>query len=252
MKPVIWVIGGTSDGRRLIEEIRKLPVEIYVSVATEYGAALLTGDESLHVMARRMNKQQMLDFIAEKQPACVVDATHPYATIVTATVQAACAESSVEYVRMVRPVSEDGDYTLVDSFEECVELLNHLDGNIFLTTGSKNLPDFVKVENYQERIRLRILPMESSLKAALDLGYKPGNIVCMQGPFAKDLNIATLRKFNAKYMVTKDSGEVGGFSEKLASAKAAGARMIVIGRQSSEEGAGYAEMLHYLKNKFGN
>lgn len=251
MKSVVWVIGGTSDGRRLIEELHKLPIELYVSVATEYGAALLEEDATLHVMAKRMNKEQMLEFIAEKKPACVVDATHPYATIVTETVQAACKESATEYVRMIRPVSQDGDYTLVASFEECVELLNHLDGNIFLTTGSKNLPDFVKVDNYQERISLRILPMESSLKSAIDLGYKPANIVCMQGPFAKDLNIATMRKFNAKYMITKDSGEVGGFSEKLASAKEAGARMIVVGRQSTEEGSGFADMVAYLRNKFG-
>ena len=41
MKPVIWLIGGTSEGRRLIKELAKLPVELYVSVATDYGASLI-------------------------------------------------------------------------------------------------------------------------------------------------------------------------------------------------------------------
>ena len=60
-----------------------------------------------------------------------------------------------------------------------MELLNHLEGNIFLTTGSKNLPDFTGVKDYAERIALRILPMESSLKSLL--GLVLGLTVCVFG-----------------------------------------------------------------------
>jgi len=127
-----------------------------------------------------------------------------------------------------------------------------LEGNIFLTTGSKNLKDFTAVENYKERIALRVLPMESSLKSALELGYKPANIVCMQGPFSKELNVATLKKFNSKFMVTKDSGEVGGFLEKVAATQEAGAKLIVIGRTTEEQGASYEEILKYLRENFAD
>ena len=34
MKPVIWLIGGTSEGRRLIKELAGLSVQLFVSVAT--------------------------------------------------------------------------------------------------------------------------------------------------------------------------------------------------------------------------
>ena len=36
MKPVIWLIGGTSEGRALIKAMADLDVELFVSVATEY------------------------------------------------------------------------------------------------------------------------------------------------------------------------------------------------------------------------
>ena len=250
MKPVIWLIGGTTEGRRLIKEIGKLPVALYVSVATEYGAELIEPQPHLTVMAERMDLAAMKAFLIEKRPACVIDATHPYATVVTATVQQACDEEQVQYLRLVRPVGDTKDAIMVHDFAEAVELLNHLDGNIFLTTGSKNLPDFTGVENYAERIALRVLPMESSLQSALTLGYKPAHIVCMQGPFSKELNVAMFKKFGSKFVVTKDSGAVGGFAEKVEAAQAAGAKLIVIGRASEEVGEGFSEIVRYLQQNF--
>lgn len=250
MKPIIWLIGGTSEGRRLIKELHFYPVQLFASVATSYGAGLIEPQENLTVLAERMNLEAMRAFLREHKPVCVIDATHPYATVVTETVQEACRQEQCDYLRLVRPAGEAGNYITVHDFGEAVELLNHLEGNIFLTTGSKNLPDFTAVHDYAERIALRILPMQSSLQNALSLGYKPAHIVCMQGPFGKDLNIAMLKKFGSKFMVTKDSGTAGGFKEKVEAAEAAGARLIVIGRATSEEGAGYNEIVRYLRGRF--
>lgn len=252
MKPVIWLIGGTSEGRALIKALANFDVELFVSVATDYGAELIEKQDNLMILAERMDLEKMRAFLQEHKPACVIDATHPYATIVTATVQKACALGKTKYLRLLRPVGEAGDYIIAKDFSEAVELLNNLEGNIFLTTGSKNLKDFTGVENYKERIALRVLPMESSLQSALELGYKPANIVCMQGPFSKELNVAILKKFNSKFMVTKDSGEVGGFLEKVTAAQDAGAKLIVIGRITEEQGESYEEILKYLRDNFAD
>ena len=82
----------------------KLPVELYVSVATDYGASLIEPQPGMTVMAERMDLAAMRAFIREHRPACVIDATHPYATrLLTATVQEACSTEQVEYLRLVRP-----------------------------------------------------------------------------------------------------------------------------------------------------
>lgn len=114
-------------------------------------------------------------------------------------------------MRLVRPAAEEHkNCIIVQDFNEAVELLVHTEGNIFLTTGSKTLQEFTSVR-LGERIALRVLPMLDSLSKALELGYKPANIICMQGPFSELLNIEMMKRYNSRYLVTKDSGSVGGF-----------------------------------------
>ena len=69
------------------------------------------------------------------------------------------------------------------------------------------------------------------------LGFSGKNLICMQGPFTEDLNVAMLRQAQASWMVTKESGKAGGFLEKLRAAKKAGAKLVVIKRpgERSEE-----------------
>lgn len=247
----IWIIGGTSEGRGLVKELAQLDIEIYVSVATMYGAKLIEQYSNVKVLPERMDLAAMQAFLAEHQPDCVIDATHPYATVVTQTVKEACALSGTEYLRLVRPAEAGyGSAVVVHDFAEAAEVLSHTEGKIFLTTGSKNLPDFTAVPDYSERIALRILPMQDSLAKAVELGYKPANIVCMQGPFEEDLNIAMIKHFNAKYLVTKDSGKAGGFEEKIAAAHEAGAELVIIARSENEHGSGYADIVAQMKARY--
>lgn len=253
MKPVIWLIGGTSEGRNLIKELADLDIMLYVSVATEYGAGLIEAQDNVQVRAERMDLVTMQKFIQEHKPDCVIDATHPYATIVTETVQKACQTMECEYLRLVRPVAEVHENCItVQDFQDAVELLTHTDGNIFLTTGSKTLQEFTSVPDFAERIALRILPMLDSLSKALELGYKPANIICMQGPFSEVLNIEMMKRYQIRYLVTKDSGSVGGFEEKAAAAAKAGAKLVVIARAGEECGAGYSEIKNLLKKRYSN
>lgn len=247
----IWIIGGTSEGRGLVKELAQLDIEIYVSVATTYGAGLIEQHGNVKVLPERMDLPAMQKFISEHQPDCVIDATHPYATVVTQTVKKACEVSGTEYLRLVRPAEAGyGNAIVVHGFDEAAEVLSHTEGKIFLTTGSKNLPDFTAVPDYAERIALRILPMQDSLASAVKLGYKPANIVCMQGPFEEDLNIAMIKHFGAKYLVTKDSGKAGGFEEKIAAAHEAGAELVIIARGEDENGSGYAEIAEQMKRRY--
>ena len=84
----------------------------------------------------------------------------------------------------------------------------------------------------------------------MGLGYKPANVVCMQGPFEEDLNIAMIKHFNAKYLVTKDSGKAGGFEEKISAAHKAGAELVIIARSENEHGSGYADIAALMKKRY--
>jgi precorrin-6A/cobalt-precorrin-6A reductase len=242
-KPVVWIIAGTSEGRKLIKYFADKKVNLLVSVATDYGAHLIEPQSNMTVKPERMDYAAMENFIKLKEPCMVIDATHPFATIVTATIKKACKATGVKYLRLLRQAGDISGCIEVNDYEEAVEFLSHVEGNIFLTTGSKTLDLFTQIPNYQARITLRILPMVSSLEKAANLGYSPSKTICMQGPFSTSLNVAMFKEANAKYVVTKDSGDIGGFQEKKDAAIDAGAQLIVIKRKPGDNGGDFTSLI---------
>ena len=71
----------------------------------------------------------------------------------------------------------------------------------------------------------------------------------MQGPFSVDMNRALIRKTEAKVMVTKESGDKGGFSEKLEACRQEHIKVIVVKRPEEKSGFYVSEMLEILKEK---
>ena len=246
-KPLIWIMAGTGEARRLIKELQNEQVTIVASVATNYGEQLLEPQDNLLVKVGRMDRTAMADFLQIAKPYLVVDATHPYATEVTRQLKEVCDDAQTPYLRLLRAGESSAAATLVNDYQEAVELLAHKTGPVFLTTGSKALPIFTMLPNYAERITLRILPMQASLASAIGLGFKRSQIICMQGPFSVALNEAMFAAAQAKYVVTKDSGEAGGFSTKRQAAANIGAKLIVVKRQSSESGIDYAHVVGVIK-----
>ena len=249
MNRKVWLIAGTTEGRKLADALAEMEVDVYISVATAYGASLYPDHSRLHVLPKRMTYEAMCNFLEDIEPELVLDATHPYAVLVTDTVRRACEAKGFAYQRVLRPPSPHPGCISVKDFEEAIELLSDTEGPIFLTTGSKNLVDFTRLPNYAERVTCRILPLLDSLENALALGYKPGRIICMQGPFSKELNVAMFRQFGAQYVVSKDSGRTGGFEDKRAAAEEVGARLILIDR-FPETGEDLEQVLEELRERF--
>ncbi|MBA5845385.1 precorrin-6A/cobalt-precorrin-6A reductase, partial [Escherichia coli] len=69
--------------------------------------------------------------------------------------------------------------------EEACAVAMKLGKRIFLTTGSKNLPEFV--DGLKSRhIIARILPVSDVIRSAEELGLVADQIIGMKGPFTKD------------------------------------------------------------------
>lgn len=245
MSPVIWILGGTTEGREIARFLEEKDVRLYVSVATDYGASLVPASPHCTVHTARMDYADMGVFLETNRPDLVIDATHPYAVAVTANIQDACRAHGVPYRRVIRPVTGDAGWVTVSSMHDAAAYLMHTEGTIFLTTGSKDLDVFTQIPDYAERIVVRILASQESLGRALSLGYTGSHIICMQGPFSTELNAAMFRHVRASYVVTKDSGTAGGFAEKAEAAREAGATLIVVGRKE-EQGLELDDMIAWL------
>lgn len=274
MKVVIF--GGTTEGRQLAEYLVQLnkkqerqTIEVHVCVASEYGAQVLPDDAALKVHVGRLEQADMQEFLQAVQADICVDATHPYAVIVTQNIYQACKAVEVPYVRVRRemqeelgninpamqeePVNTDSDMQMrgthisderytnetsdsiyVEDTQAAVDYLKGVTGNILITTGSKELHLYTQIPDYESRCTARVLPTQSVVEACTELGFTGKHLICMQGPFDLEMNLATLRYANADFMVTKASGKNGGYDEKCEAALAAGVHLVVIGRPKEQ------------------
>ena len=248
----ICVFAGTTEGRELVEFLSTQPVSVTACVATDYGETLLSPRDNLTISAQRLTVIEMEELFGREQFNLVVDATHPYASVVTENIAAACHTTGTEYLRLQRcGAAAPVDAVFAADIAEAVSYLNSVEGNILLTTGSKELHKFTSIKDFADRVYARVLPLEESLQLCESAGLKPAHILAMQGPFSREMNVAMLKSVDAKFLVTKDSGSKGGFEEKQAAVREVGAKLVVIGRPPQREGLNYAEILSLLCNRFG-
>lgn len=239
----ILLFAGTTEGRNLAEFLEKNQIPTEVCVATQYGETLLEEGKYLHVHAGRLDETEMEQQIQKQQITLVIDATHPYAVIVSQNIRRACSRTGTEYIRLARKETDASwkqemeDVTEVASVAEAAAFLAKKEGRIFAATGSKELSAYQVIPDYQNRVVARVLSTPEAVSECAMLGFSGKNLICMQGPFTEDLNVAMLRQAQASWMVTKESGKAGGFLEKLRAAKKAGAKLVVIKRpgERSEE-----------------
>ena len=243
----ILLFGGTSEGRTLAENLQRTNISTLVCVATEYGETLLAPGGSLRVHTGRLVEDEITLLIAKEHPAKVIDATHPYANSIRRNLKSACQTAGTPYLRVLRDASPATDCVTFETMPELISWLNTQQGIIFSMLGAKEAASLTAVSGFAKRIWLRILPSIESLSACLGAGYPAKQIVCMQGPFSEEMNVAMLHAANADILVTKESGPAGGFPEKLAAAKKLNIQIAVLKRPRDENGFTLQELLRQIE-----
>lgn len=241
MKKVL-IYAGTTEGRELAQELARERIYCDISVATEYGRQIM--DEKISpyicILQGRMTAEQMRLKCENERYLAVVDATHPFATEVSVNIRESLKGLDIPYFRLGREKipgeegerqagerqtgeqqAEEQNYMARKYFQNtaaCVEALKKTEGKIFLTTGSKELSVFCREETIRKRLVVRVLPGMESLQECVRNGLEGRQIIAMQGPFSKEMNLAMIRQYQASVLVTKESGKTGGEDTKLAAA----------------------------------
>ena len=249
----VLVFGGTVEGRQLVEWLDARGCSVVVCVATDYGASLLPSGGRVTCLQGPLSHEEKLLLVDGHSFCCIVDATHPYAQHITQSVARLGAEAGLPVIRVLR---EDGE---ADAFGERVsdaraaaKLVARSEGNVLLTTGSKDLDVYVAaLADAPQRLYVRILPLASAVEHAAELGIPTSHLIAMQGPFSQELNEALIRQLDIRTLVTKQSGASGGFEEKVAAARACHARLIVIERPEEREGVSLAQAEALLEERYG-
>ena len=261
------VIAGTTEGRRVIDALNRQGYVLAATVATALGEDVLEG---VYGRASTMIFQGKRDFdgfcrlFGELSPGFVVDASHPFAVAVTETVKNACQSLGIPYVRFVRPedapenpCAPDGNagdgsrLYRVDDAAQAAKLLSRLPGNILLTTGANTAHVYVNgIEDFNERGYIRVLDTEASVAACQSAGICSDHILACRPPFTVEDNLAAIKKYNIRILVTKDSGAAGGVPQKLESIRQAGITGVILRRPTedpAENAASLEELFVWLK-----
>lgn len=246
----ILIFAGTTEGRKLSEHLCEERIEHTVCVATEYGEIVLQENPYATVHMGRMDSEEMTRFFAKQKCEIVVDATHPYAAVVTENIKHAVESvNHIKYLRLKRDTDISADYDNIQYFlnnEMCAEALKNTEGNILLTTGSKELPVYCAEQGVKERLYVRVLPGIESISLCMQNEISGKHILALQGPFSIELNEALIDQYDIKCLVTKKSGAAGGWNEKIAAAKNKGIPVFVVGQSVRDDGMSFDEVCEYL------
>jgi len=225
---LILLAGGTKDSRMIAEKLLEDNHRIIVTTATEYGGQLIAHLD-LEVMVAKLDLKDLENLAVEMNISQIVDATHPYAIEISNNLLKLSTIMGVPYYRYERNMLE---YKKKNSFYDLETLINFLEkvkGNILLTLGSNNIHKFKDLKN-KNSIYIRVLPTEYAVKKCEDAGFRPSQILGLQGPFSTTFNEAIYRNYDVKYIVTKESGATGGELEKVEAAENLGVGVVVLKR----------------------
>ncbi|NLI12068.1 precorrin-6A reductase [Pelotomaculum propionicicum] len=254
---MILLLSGTHEGREIVTRLSQKGYRVITLTSSEYGCKQAMDDGSQEAFTGELGRKELLRLLEQKAVKAVVDSTHPFPGRISNLMEELCNQRGILRIRYLRDETNLPDNSLiypVFSWEEAAKKAAGLGKTIFLTTGSNNLEVFLdNVKGLDLRIVVRILPEHKVVRKCQDLGLAPKDIVAMQGPFSKEMNRIIFKSYNAKVIVTKDSGRAGGTDTKISAALSLNIPVVVIKRDKVGEGnivRTYNEITEILKTVF--
>ena len=215
---MILVFGGTTEGRKAINELEEAGATYYYSTKTG------EQDVTLHHGVRidgALDRQAMLTFCREHDIQLMIDASHPFAQQLHQTVASVADELRLPLIRFERIFPEhDKDIEWIDDYDE-LSRLKHI-RTLLATTGVQSISKLKPLEQQGIKVIYRILPRESSILLAHQQGATDSQL-CF---YDEDSELEPI----ADTILLKESGITGGFLKKTEQARRLGMRIIAIRR----------------------
>jgi len=189
-------------------------------------------------------------FLEQERIEAVIDATHPFAAVMSRNAAEACAQVQVPLLALRRPpwIAQTGDrWVEVSSMEEAVRALGEEPRRVFLTVGRLELTPFAAAPQHTYLVRT-IEPIGDALPVP--------NVIAIQdrAPFDETAERALMERKSVEMVVTKNSGGPATYP-KIAAARALGLPVIIVARPEKprgiEEVASADAALEWLERRHG-
>jgi precorrin-6x reductase len=230
----IWVFAGTGDGNLLAREVAKAGYPVVVSAATNYGQQVAKETcPDLHIRGGHIGVSARKLELQKSAARAIVDATHPFASKMSLQLIDLAAQLDLPYLRYERSSSsvEAKDVFVCSSIEEAAAKAIAIGSRIFLSTGAKALEAILGAEMASNKLWFaRVTADPDFIQTAMASGIPLSRICAMQGPFSAGFNEELWKQWQIDCVVTKESGDAGGFASKLEAARKLNIPLIVIQR----------------------
>lgn len=192
----VLVLGGSAEARQLAERLHP-DVEVVSSLAGRVpDPALPVGDVRVGGFG---GTEPMRDWLCQNGVDAVVDATHPFASMITARAAQVCGDLGLPHVLLARPPWDTSDAIAVGSAAEAAEVVERQGyTRVFLTSGRSTIGAFTRSDAWY-LIRVVIAPNADALPMRHEL-------LQSRGPYRYDDELALMREHRVHALVTKNSG----------------------------------------------
>ena len=209
---MILVFGGTTEGRKAVEVLEEAGNAYFYSTKT--GEQDITLHHGIRLYGA-LDTEAMRMFCHEHAIRIIVDAAHPFASQLHQTIAQVSETLDIPVVRYERIYpSRSAEITWIDDYSQVPTDIHTL----LATTGAQSISKLKYLEALGIKVIYRILNRESSIRLAHQQGATDDQL-CFYPQVAE-----------AEAVLMKESGESGGFSEKMEAAKAQGMRIIALKR----------------------
>ncbi|MBR3485869.1 MAG: cobalamin biosynthesis protein CbiD [Bacteroidales bacterium] len=234
---MILILGGTTEGRLAVRVADGAGSPYWYSTRGELQQ--IECKNGTHITGA-LDEAAMAAFCRDHDIRLLIDAAHPFATELHRTVAAVAESLDLPVVRVERvysdgsgePGSEWASLRWCDDYAAAVRRLE-ADGitRLLALTGVQTIG---KLRPYwtAHDCWFRILRREESQEKARQQGFPPERLVY----YEEEDDASLIARLQPQAILTKESGESGGFNEKVAAAQAAGIPVYVVRRPALPAG----------------
>lgn len=225
----ILILGGTADASALAERLGgEAGTAVMLSLA---GRTRLPKASNVPMRVGGFGGVAGLKrWIADNRTDCVVDATHPFAAIISRNAAQACGEIGVPLLALRRPPwqRKAGDaWTEVETTTEAAAALGQLPRRVFLTIGRLEIATFASAPQHHYLVRT-IEPVGDALPVP------HVTVLQARGPFDEGAEAALMREHDIQILVSKNSGGPATYA-KIAAARRLGVPVVMVSQPAWPE-----------------